>query len=279
MVSRTSSYKELLEEYQRNYIPIDALGFYDHPNFIKIEKQRPQYLETYAVFVKKKDYDLSYLRKAEKEIPLIASLLLNELVKDGRVGACVDISQVLSKILEKEGYWNYVVSGSVVINFPPSSRISNKYFWTFDDQINTDVGHAWCFAPPFSVIDITLRQQPYKLGEEKYISPCVLEKSESDCKVCINELCSSSFLEGRALRGIVDEEGIEDIRDFLKVFKPSISNYQETNVKYIPCGIKAAEVGLENIKSLKLNGKYGIDIYNSIIKPELTKVRGLNRSS
>lgn len=274
MVSHTSSHKELLDDYQKNHIPIDVPGFYDHPNFIKIEKQEPKYLETYAAFVKKKDYASSYLRQAEKEIPFIASLLLDELVKDGQAGACANISQVLSKILEKEGYWNYAVSGSVVINFPVSSKRLNKYFWTFDDQTNTDIGHAWCFAPPFSVIDITLRQQSYRSGEERYIPAYVFGKSESDCTVSIDELCSPSFLEGRALRGIVDEEGMKCRRDFLKVFKPSILNHQETSIKYIPCGIKVAETGLENIKSLKLNGKYGIDIYNATIKPELNNIRG-----
>lgn len=275
MISYICSHKELSEDYNKNCIPVDAPGFYNHPNFTKIEKQEPRYLETYAAFVKKKDYDSSYLRQAEKEIPFIANLLLDELVKDGQVGACANISQVLSKILEKEGYWNYAVSGSVVINFPANSRIPNRYFWTFDDQIDTDIGHAWCFALPFSVIDITLRQQPYRSGEERYIPPCVFEKSESDCMVMIDELCSSSFLEGRALRGIADEEGMECRRGFLKVFKPSIFNYQETSIKYIPCGIKAAETDLENIKSLKLNGKYGNDIYKDIIKPELDKFRKL----
>ena len=56
---------------------------------------------------------------------------------------------------------------------------------------------------------------------------------------------------------------IKEIAEFLN----------ELSFRYIACGINAPDADIENIKFLKLNNKYGLEIYNDIIKPALSRIR------
>jgi hypothetical protein len=103
-------------------------GFYDHPNFLKVEAQFPEFLNNYARFVQQRHYDDDYLERARREIPVIARVLYEELLRDGRQGACVDMSGVLSRILEREGLWNFAVKGSLTVSFPRGSGMGDRYF-------------------------------------------------------------------------------------------------------------------------------------------------------
>ena len=157
----------LEKHFKKLNIDYNSIAFYDSNEFLKQEQKNNRFLELYANYVNEKKYSIEYIERAKKEIPLIAKILNQELKKDGRLGACIDISIVLSRILEKEGYWNYLTKGSLTIDFPIESKIETKYFWSVDDG-EFQSGHTWVVAPPFNVIDIALRQQPYK-GEEQKI--------------------------------------------------------------------------------------------------------------
>src|SRR6266511_5404545 len=122
-----SEYEKLSQEFARHGIDVTKPGFYDDPQFLEQEKSNPDFLDNYASFVRNRPYDGAYLVKARAEIPVIAEAVHAELVTDGRLGACVDVGMMLSRILEQEGYWNYQVKGSLTIEFPPKHVIKPKY--------------------------------------------------------------------------------------------------------------------------------------------------------
>ena len=68
-------------------------------------------------------------------------------------------------MLEREGVWNYVVSGSLIITFPGGSGFAPYTFRTTDLHRGTaiDCSYHWVVAPPFQVIDIAIQtcQYPY----------------------------------------------------------------------------------------------------------------------
>jgi hypothetical protein len=81
-------------------------GFYDDPKFLAAEKNDPTLLEAYADFVESMDFEAAYLTSAERCIEYTARFLYERLVSDGRKGACIDASCVLSRFLERQGVWN-----------------------------------------------------------------------------------------------------------------------------------------------------------------------------
>lgn len=133
MVHFSASHKEIRDDFVQNNIPIDAPGFYDHPNFLAIENNFPFFMANYARFVSTLSLDENYIENARNKIPVIVDELHKQMATGNHIGRCVDISAILSRILEKENLWNFVVKGSLTIDFPEQSNIETKYFWSVDN--------------------------------------------------------------------------------------------------------------------------------------------------
>lgn len=273
MIELTDEFDDLEDFFEMYGISTDSPGFYDDLNFIRLEQTIPNFLEYYAAFVIKKSYSPDYLQESEEKIIKISKILHNELVRDGRQGACIDLSIVLSRILDLENVWNYVFKGSVTIEFPTYSNIIKKYFWSVSYG-DFKAGHVWVVAPPFKIVDLTIHQQPYKMNEEKYIPTTVLQRETS-----ISDLQLSDIISPEVMQLLISTVG----RNHLKILNTintrlipfydffQVENFiiDETKFKYTPFGISASDVALKDITSLKLNGMSGMEIYNDLIKGKL----------
>jgi hypothetical protein len=262
-------FKELNIDYSK-------IGFYDSPEFKAVENSDPTFLEFYAQYVLEKQYSNEYFNKAEIEIPFITKILNEELKKDGRLGACFDMSLALCRILEKEGYWNFVVKGSLTIEFPNNFKLTPLHIRAIDFG-NFQSGHTWIIAPPFTIVDSSLRQQSFKEGEENYIPDIICSKSKTTASIQIFDIISpkfSRYLEKYGIKKNKLEYCKPDFNRFIKTFKPiKYLNDNGLIFKYFPTGITLPAEPLENVKSLNLNGKYSLAIYNEIILPKLVELR------
>jgi len=267
--------RHLCDVFEALNIDYSKIGFYDSQEFREIEEHIPSFLEKYAEYIKVKTYSKDYLKKASLEIPFIAHLLNEEIIRDGRLGACIDASMVLTRILEKEGYWNYLTKGSLTIMYPKNSNIKTDYFWFVDDpKIKT--GHSWVVAPPFTVIDITTRQQVFKGGQEKYIPKLICSTSKKTTKIYEIDLISpvaSAFCDFQGIKTNKLNLIRNDFKEFIKIFPPYEIVENQLILKYVTVATSAPAEPLEEITSLKLRGKFGYEIYNEIIKPKLSELR------
>lgn len=180
---------ELEKEFHQKGIPTDKPDFYDNRNFIKEEKLDPCYLFKFAKFVAERSYSAEYLEKAESIISTVAKILSKHLLDNGRQGACVDMSGILARILEHKGIWCACIKGSCTIEFPQSSNEETAYFWSVDYG-RFIAGHAWVFAPPFSIVDITLKQQPYTGTKKDYIPEIIMVKDVVKTTSTIEDIIS-----------------------------------------------------------------------------------------
>ena len=237
------------------------------------------YLEKYAEYVLLKSYAPQYFERAKHEIPFIARLLNEELIKDGRLGACIDISIGLSRILEQEGFWNYIPKGSLTIEFPPQSKLSKKYFWTVDIG-KLKSGHVWVVAPPFSVIDLSIKQQAYPDSARDYLPDFVCSISDKIAIINDSDIISpEAFLEMK--REGINSRWMDYIKPNWDIFKRKFRPIQvdENNLllKYTTTGICAPDMPIEKVETLKLSGRITIEVYNDIIIPKLKEFRELNK--
>ncbi|NQY07473.1 MAG: hypothetical protein HRT68_15070, partial [Flavobacteriaceae bacterium] len=76
-----NSIEKIISNFKKHNIDTSKPGFYDEPNFLKVEQNNPEYLNNYARFVQEKKYSDEYLDKARKVIPLIADELHKELLR------------------------------------------------------------------------------------------------------------------------------------------------------------------------------------------------------
>jgi hypothetical protein len=253
-------------------------GFYDDPNFLRAEAADPSFLENYATFVRTHPLDDDYRARARREIPFIAEVVHNELVADGRLGACIDIGMMLSRILEQEGYWNYQVKGSLTIQFPPESCIPKKYFWSFDVvQEPFAAAHSWLVAPPFAIVDIAVRQQAYDEGRD-FLPDAVVTERVKPSTSSLRDLFSSSYCHvmrvqfGLAPNRIVLEREPRLIR-FQRHFPPELVIHERTRIKYIPVAIGAPDSPLAEMENWRVNGRVARELYYDVVQLRLREMR------
>jgi len=271
VVSYTDTFENIRDDFKANGIATDAPGFYDHPAFIEAQLTNPGYMNNYAKFVLSKNYSEEYLDFVAPKIKFVCDVFYQELLNDGRLGACADMSKVLSKILDRLGVWNYSVNGALTTTFPESSGIPKSYYWPID--IDPEMaGHVWVFAPPFTVIDITIGQQPMDPDSRKHIPDFVYSRESSDVEVGIEDIYSSDVQAEMHLEGIpMLPEGIfirnPQLKSFFETFHRTVFEHHGAELKYIPFAINMSDESLEDMTDLQLNGKYGAEIFEKKIKP------------
>ncbi|MFF2339975.1 hypothetical protein [Bacillus mycoides] len=265
-------FKEIEKDFLNKKINVSQVAFYDSQEFMNVERNNPSYLNNYAKFVQLKKYDSSYLNMVREKLPVIAELLYKELEKDGRLGACVDISSVLSRILEKEGIWNYMVFGSLNIDYPQKSNLPRGHFWAVDiDIMKRTAAHAWVVVPPFHVVDLTIKMQNYSLGQSKYLPDMVLSEEVKSYIPKAEDLISDQIIYTYRCKGIRDVLAVAmpQFKQFNTIFPAVSTKYNGTLLRYIPTAISAPDGPFEKAINLELNGRYGYKIYQDIIQPAL----------
>ncbi len=272
--------KNLEQLFSHHKIDSAKPGFYDDPAFMAAEKDDPLFLENYARFVDTRTFSPEYLTLAKVEIPLIASICQQELVADGRLGACIDIGMILSRILEHEGFWNYQVKGSVTVKFPQTSGIGNRYFWSYDviphGQQSFAAAHSWIVTPPFTVVDVAIRQQPYKRGRE-LLPDMVLSDNATGAKVTIDDVFSPDIIAFARAKQVPKSKIARTYAphwlQFSQDFPGTEVTIGEIRLVYIPVAIGAPDLPFEKMNGAHFNGRLGIEIYNDLVVPALSDHR------
>lgn len=267
-------YDELCTLFTGCRIPTDKPGFYDHPRFLAAEKSDPIYLNCYARFVQQRPRDDKYEARVRRVVPRVAKILHRELEAEGRLGACVDMSMVLSRILDEEQIWNYEVKGALTLTFPRLIQRDPIYFWPMDIDGPKD-GHVWVSAPPYNVVDLTVREQPYPnptMG--KMIAPFVLLDSIRPVEPTVDDIVSAEarMLVRRQYGVIPPDLHFQEnptLRDVFAGFPANESRIGGVRMRYVPCAFGASEKPLEGITNQRWNGRYGFEIYRDMIKGQV----------
>ncbi len=268
-----ADHQQLLTRFSDLGISTEAPGFCDLPPFLAAEAEDPDYLNNYAAFISKKPYSAEYLAFAKRKIEKACDLLSVELIKHGRLGACVDISGILFRILEEEGIWSCCIKGSLTIGFPSGSGIGTKYFWSSD--IGQFVaGHAWLFAPPFTVVDITARLQPYKGKERNYIPNKVLSTRTKHATVRTEDVVSPEARLMLQARGIPPQDHLGTaahlIPDIFESLPPiEVNGFKGSKLKYVPVAIHAPQEKLRDINNMTFDGLSPWELYIEKFKGKL----------
>ena len=191
--------------------------------------------------------------------------------EDGRLGACIDMSLALSRMLDKLGVWNFPVLGALTTTYPEHTEIPRGFYWPVDHGA-IDAGHAWLFAPPFTVIDLTFGRQYFNPGVEAYHPDAVYSREVSDVPVLIEDICSSSILMEMDAQGLTwDLKGLfsthPHFEAFFKTFPRAVVTHAGAAHKFIPVAVGVLDQPLEEMTDLQLNGMSGHAIFEEKIKP------------
>lgn len=273
------SQNDFEEFFREARIDCSKPGFYDEPTFIEIEKGNPSFLEMYADYIDSMTFSSDYLRKAKSITLEVVEFVYEKLSKDGLKGACLDVCGIISRLLEKEGIWNYVIKGGLTIGFDRNTGLATTYCTPIMTHDNPAVlGHAWVVAPPFRVVDVAFSYQHYTCGEEKYLRGYIAEENVERATLQVKDLIDMD-----AMKLHVKQYGrlptMQDIKMLFPALFSRIEKYgifgvklPQARLKYVSCAVSFCEAPLEEVANIKLLGKSPIELYKEFL---VTKRNGL----
>ncbi len=267
-----SDLKTLARLLSNRGISTDKLGFYNDPAFVIMEQQNPAFIEMYGAWVqvraRGKDYD-DYVRRI---VPKMAELVADEIIRDGQQGVCIDASMMMTKFLEEEGVWCFAMKGALSISAP--SLAEPTHFWLYDVQ--PAAGHMWVVAPPFEIVDVALRGQPFTRGEQDLLPTNVVVEAATRIVPDAHEYMSAELLELEFQRRGPLPHDIH-FRKFpglvrsATYFPSSEVTVGTTVLRYAAAGVSLSDApSLDAITSRTWNGRLAGALYREVLKPALS---------
>jgi len=242
-------------------------GFYEASEFQAIEREHPEFLKSYADYIQVLQLTPDYLDRARRTVHETVEFLFNELLADGRKGACVDISGLTLRFLERQGIWCHVVFGGVKVEFPDASGIKARYFYPLmHKDNNARTGHAWIYAPPFKIVDLSISLQPYPEDEQQYFHGYTLTENWNDV---VNPIGPLDIMEGELVEDHVRRfrrmPTMNDIapeqRQFFREYPPHSLMKDGLKFTYIPMNFSAPDLPLEEMLYPTLSGRRPIQVF------------------
>src|SRR5690606_23422224 len=145
------------------------------------------------------------LDEAERKIRVAADAVADRVARDGRQGLCVVASGILSRMLDELGVWNYTAKSNLTVRFPPSVSSEPRFCYSIDHG-QCVAPHAVVVAPPFTVIDVTVKHQFYDEDAlVQWLPPIAMSKELRPYRVASNELVSPSARAELRMHGVTVE--------------------------------------------------------------------------
>jgi len=272
MAMRTpTDQKTLARLFANRGIPTAAPAFYNNPAFLAAEQDDPAFLEVYGAWVRSRARTADYDAHVRRVVPLIADVVGREIARDGQLGVCVDASMMLTKMLEEEGVWCYGAKGALTILAP--SLPEPTHFWMFDET--PAAGHVWVVAPPFEIVDVTLKTQPYERGEAALLPDSVVTEHAELIVPSAEEYVAASILRrAHARRGLLPSDIHLQISPDLARATKAFPSWQvqvgTTTLRYAAGGVTVSDgPSLHAITSRRWNGMLAGELFDEVVRPAL----------
>jgi hypothetical protein len=272
-LSKGSTQQYLERLFSHFSIPVSDPGFCDHPNFLVREARDSRFLEHYARYVEARTYDEDYLAIAGRKIRATAEAVRAAVEADGRLGACVDASDMLGRMLDRLGVWNYVAKATLTITFPAESRLTPRYFWAIDKGAFA-APHAIVVAPPFGIVDVTVRHQPYDAEQVSYMPSVVLSDNFVLTDWHPDDLACDELRVSLDQHGISFDKHLKQVypamRKVVTVLPPRATAHNGTGLKYVVVAIGGAIEPLEVITGYRPCGRTALQIFEQDVLPQFS---------
>jgi hypothetical protein len=269
MIKNSATYEDIKQDFEKRKIPVETPGFYDHPNFLLIEEKNASYLSNYAKFVHERPRAASYDDFVKKTVPLVVNLYQDKHTGKDSNNSRTEFSNIISKALEKAGVWNYVVKGSVTIDFPSASGIPDHHFWSIDYD-GYSAAHTWIVAPPFYVVDVTLDTHAFSTEEAGHLMPTYCAEANAIIEPELEDILTPDALTLLGSHKLERSEYLAVIspqtEKFLSVFPSREISFNDTTMKYFPLSVSAADLPFEQMTTIQFDGQTAFDVYESELK-------------
>lgn len=250
-------------------------GLHDTPEFLDAEQRDRNVLNRVARLVEARRYTVEELDEAERKIRVAADAVADRVARDGRHGLCVVASGILSRMLDELGVWNYTAKSNLSVRFPPSVSSEPRYFYSIDHG-QFVAPHAVVVAPPFTVIDVTVKHQFYdEDAMVQWLPPIAMSKELHPYRVANNELVSPSARAELRMHGVTVERYLaQNKSDMLELMRQLPSREVVLDGGRLGYGLVAVGGYQERLHELhdtncSIDGLTPVEIYEQDVLPRL----------
>lgn len=257
-------------------VDTQQFGFYDQPAFVEQEARDSAFLEQYALWVKTRSRTAEYDERARRIVPALATFLADLFESQGMQRSCVHASAMMPRILDRLGVWSFGLKGSMTAEVPGAGLWRGQAIRDFEDFPGAELGHAWLAAPPFVIVDPTVRlQNPESDAINRYLPPIVASEEVEIVRPRIDDVVSAQLRAHYARReGHADPELHHRLEPTLRAFGREFPTGQvsigELVLRYVPSGVRLSDVGLEEI-----NGQgdrlTGAEVWEDYVAPTFSE--------
>lgn len=179
-------------------------------------------------------------------------------------GQCAKIAMVGVRLLESMGVWCFGVKGSMESIFSPQTRLDSAYFWTHDlkDFPGAMTGHMWIVAPPFHVVDLSIRLQRWQSREAEHLPDAVLDDVAS-VRSPVPHLFGSDRIRPRPRR--IEDMGAS-YEQLWSVCPTRVVQIPSAKITYQPDGIQLPLEAIDDVKLPSLHGKRLRDVADDLLR-------------
>jgi hypothetical protein len=248
-------------------------GFTDRPAFHAAERHNPTLIEDYARWVMLRPRDQDYDAHVRATVPRLAQLVATVLAEDGLEGSCEMACSLLTKGLDRLGVWSVGIVGSATF------EVKGKDIWrglhTVDrrDFPGAKLGHTWVCAPPFVVLDASIKRQRWT-GDiiEPYIPFIILDEVGRKTKptpidVVSAEIRAQLMARSGSLPANIIYELEPNLRAFGETFPATEIVVDQLTARYVPTAAALSDGTFEDINTGGSHGRVGGDIWDNVIAP------------
>jgi hypothetical protein len=216
-------------------------------------------------------YDPHYLAEARSKIEVAAEVVRAAVAADGRLGACVDASGMLARMLDRLGVWAYVAKVTLTVNFNPSTGHSPQYFWVLDEG-RFVAAHAVVVAPPYYVVDVTVKHQHYNEATSSLMPDKLLVDEFTTAQWEPEDLANPAIRAAATVRGPFDlylKRHHPQMPEVMHALPARRANRGLVGCKYVPVAVGGTIEDLEGMTGYKPCGRTALELFRDEVLPRL----------
>ena len=267
-----SDHARINDQLRQLGIDTTRFGFYDQPAFLAAERRDGAFLEQYALWVQTRPRTAGYDARVRDVVPRLAEFLADLFEREDMQRSCVHVSSMMPRILDRLGVWSFGLKGSMIAEVALQDLWRGQSMCDIPDFRGAELGHAWVVAPPFVIVDGTIRlQSPAGDPINAFMPPIVAVEDAPLIKPTVVDVVSAELRslhqqrEGR-LDSQLHHRLVPQLRAFGSAFPSRVVRFGDLALRYVPAGVRISEVGLEEINGAgeKLRGD---EVWNDHVAP------------
>lgn len=241
--------------------PKTATGWYDDPEFLRAAAENPALWTEVAREAEQHGATPAARAHARNVLASVLPQLASLFEEDGRRSDCLNRSLLLQRLLEGAGVWCWVAQGGMTALFPSEWSIAPIGYRPL--SLEQSLGHCWVVAPPFRVVDLSLRHQNEDGRAERHLPAIVAIEDPEPLKLSLLDV-----VDAEVARLVGNAEPPPAMVAFNREFPASRFLRDRVRFRYVPTAVAIPGPPLDRWTQ-RFAGRTPREIFNRIVVPAL----------